>query len=617
MSEKSNSDQNSTQKEDAGTNISAVIQNSVQATVPLGNQIHQSQIQTNSVQASLPMQNLIYANTIQSNLPETFVPPSGNQIQQSQIQTNSIPITQNINGSTLSTTQKLFQNIQMSPQNSLTFDDDDEITQKETLKNPKQNNVIHNLDELLTLNVKTNQQKIKLNKNNDRQIPVHVSFNTSSIDFTLENRAHVDLVCVIDRSGSMGGEKIKLVKESFNFLLELLGENDRISIVTFQNSSSRLTKLTRTTPENKEILLKNINKIFPSGGTNINSGVQMALEILKQRRFKNDQATIFVLSDGVDNIGKQAKSVIEKTMQSYEKHELLIGSYTLNTFGYGKDTDSETMSAIAELKDGTFFYIEKLDMVDECFVDCLGSILTSVGQNANLIVSSQSSEILPNINFSKGMGGDKLWVSNNSKTEFVTKISKLIIGKSKDFILELNIPKSNAKLDSVIELPVVNVVLTAEGFNVGGSTEVIKKVAELKILVFTDNLDEKEIEESDSELFCNYYRLKLAETMEKAKNLADLNKFEDAKKLLVALELEISKSMYSTNQKVKLFLEEIKIALRDVQPNIYGAGGSHNLTSNMHCNLKQSSKPTNVQYENYTNNIQQDMNRKLKMSKKK
>ena len=105
--------------------------------------------------------------------------------------------------------------------------------------------------------------------------------------------------------------------------------------------------------------------------------------------------------------------------------------------------------------------------------------------------------------------------------------------------------------------------------------------------------------------------------MEKAKNLAVSNKFDDAKKILVALELEISKSMYSTNEKVKLFLEEIKIALRDVQPNVFSAGGSHNLTSNMHCNLKQSSKPTNVQYENYTNNIQQDMNRKLKMSKKK
>ena len=56
---------------------------------------------------------------------------------------------------------------------------------------------------------------------------------------------------------------------------------------------------------------------------------------------------------------------------------------------------------------------------------------------------------------------------------------------------------------------------------------------------FTDNMDEIEIEESDPELFCNYYRLKLEETEEKAKNLADSNKFDDAKKLLVALELEI------------------------------------------------------------------------------
>ena len=611
MSEQSNLDKNETQKQAPDTNISPVIQNSVQSAVPLGNQINQIQIQANSVQATLPMQNQIYPSQ-QNNFPQPLFNPS-NQIHQSQIH-NNFSTTMQINPGS---PHNFLQLNQTSSKNSFLFNDDDEISQKETLKNPKQNNVIHNLDELLTLKVKTNQLKIKLNKNNDRQIPVHVSFNTANIDFNLENRAHVDLVCVIDQSGSMGGEKIKLVKESFNFLLDLLGENDRISIVTFQNSSYRLTKLTRTTPENKEILLKTINNINASGGTNINSGVEMALEILKQRRFKNDQATIFVLSDGVDNVGKQAKSIIEKTMQSYEKHELLIGSYTLNTFGYGKDTDSETMSAIAELKDGTFFFIDKLDMVDECFVDCLGSILTSVGQNANLIVSSQSSEILPNINFSNGMGGDKLWVSNNSKTEFITKISKLIIGKSKDFILELNIPKSSAQLDSVIELPVVNVVLTAEGFNVGGSTEMIKKVAELKILVFTDNLDEIEIEEPDAELFCNYYRLKLAETMEKAKNLAVSNKFDDAKKILVALELEISKSMYSTNEKVKLFLEEIKIALRDVQPNVFSAGGSHNLTSNMHCNLKQSSKPTNVQYQQYSNNIQQDMNSKLKMSKKK
>jgi hypothetical protein len=91
-------------------------------------------------------------------------------------------------------------------------------------------------------------------------------------------------------------------------------------------------------------------------------------------------------------------------------------------------------------------------MVYESLIDCLGSILISFGVFI-LIVSSQSSEIFPNIIFSKGMRGEN-YEFLITKTEFVTKISKLIIGKSKDFILELNIPKSNAKLDSVIELPV-------------------------------------------------------------------------------------------------------------------------------------------------------------------
>ena len=45
-------------------------------------------------------------------------------------------------------------------------------------------------------------------------------------------------------------------------------------------------------------------------------------------------------------------------------------------------------------------------MVDECFIDCLGSILTSFRQNSKLIVSRKSSEILPNINFSKGKRGE-------------------------------------------------------------------------------------------------------------------------------------------------------------------------------------------------------------------
>jgi len=51
-----------------------------------------------------------------------------------------------------------------------------------------------------------------------------------------EIRAPIDLVCVIDKSGSMGGEKIRLVKESLLFMIDQLKSGDRLSIVSFDSS---------------------------------------------------------------------------------------------------------------------------------------------------------------------------------------------------------------------------------------------------------------------------------------------------------------------------------------------------------------------------------------------
>ena len=575
-------------------------------------------------------------NSLKINL---NISPSNSSQTSSTIPTNQVPNMQfsNVQPQFQMNNNNLFSNqIQMQTQSTTTgytpnyqqnnlqetvdysnknFKDDDEISKKETntTKNETPN---FNLHDIMSLNVKTNKLKVKLDRNNDRKIPIHVSYTVTDTDFNLANRANVDLVCVIDKSGSMQGEKMQLVKDSFKYLLELLGDNDRLSVIIFENSSARISNLTRTTNENKIILQQNINKITAGGGTNINSGVSMALEVLKQRRFKNEQASIFVLSDGCDNVGKNAKTAIKNTIEKYEQDESIIGSYTINTFGYGKDTDSETMSGIADLKDGTFFFIDKLEMIDECFVDCLGAIITSVGQNVNIVVSSQSSEIFNNINFSRGMGGNKLWVWNNSKTEFNTKVTKIIVGKTKDFILELTIPKTNYTVESLTEVQVVNVVLTAETFNVGGNVEIIKKTAELKIKVFSDNIDDKEEDEVAPELVVNYFRLKLAEIMQEARDLAEKQKYDEAKKLLNSLQEELINSKFIDNEKIKLLIEEIKIAVRDVQPEVYTVSGSHNIISNMNCNLKQKSAPTNVQHGNYSNSHQMMMNNNLKMQKK-
>ncbi len=100
-------------------------------------------------------------------------------------------------------------------------------------------------------------------------------------------RTRVDLVCVLDVSGSMSGEKIKLVKDTMKFLLETLTPSDRLSIITFNNSGRRICGLKTVSKHNMESFLKDVEDIKAGGGTNIYSGMQLAIQTLRDRKFRN------------------------------------------------------------------------------------------------------------------------------------------------------------------------------------------------------------------------------------------------------------------------------------------------------------------------------------------
>lgn len=52
--------------------------------------------------------------------------------------------------------------------------------------------------------------------------------------------------------------------------------------------------------------------------------------------------------------------------------------FTIHSFGFGADHDGPMMNKICSLKDGNFYYVEKLDQIDEFFVDALGALFSVV-----------------------------------------------------------------------------------------------------------------------------------------------------------------------------------------------------------------------------------------------
>lgn len=80
-------------------------------------------------------------------------------------------------------------------------------------------------------------------------------------------RQPIDLVCVVDKSGSMQGEKIELLRETLEFVTRQLGDADRFSIVQFSSRAEVVTGLVRMTAGGKERTLNSIKELHADGGT--------------------------------------------------------------------------------------------------------------------------------------------------------------------------------------------------------------------------------------------------------------------------------------------------------------------------------------------------------------
>ena len=109
-------------------------------------------------------------------------------------------------------------------------------------------------------------------------------------------RAPVDLVVVIDRSGSMSGEKLELVGKVLHFVAQHLKSIDRLSIVTYDSNVEELVSLMNITHKNRDEIDAKIERIYARGGTNLSGGLLKGMNIMKNRTVKADVASVLLFT---------------------------------------------------------------------------------------------------------------------------------------------------------------------------------------------------------------------------------------------------------------------------------------------------------------------------------
>ena len=273
----------------------------------------------------------------------------------------------------------------------------------------------------------------------------------------LERESDVDLICVIDISGSMKGNKLIQLKHSLKAIISFMTSKDRLCIVLFNDKAELFLELEYMTDEKKKFFLDKIEKIKVRGGTNILSGLKKAIEILKEEKNKenNDNEmmgqmrvkSVMLLSDGYDN--DYDTDEITDEVKKITKGQNL--SFTLHTFGYGDDYDSNLMSKLAIVRDGSFFAVENIDKIQDYFVNALGGCMSIIYSEVKIKVKL----LKENVKIQKIFGQDKLFEFELKDNYFSFNNLQIIAGKEYTYTFELELPDLLAINENIFEVEIL------------------------------------------------------------------------------------------------------------------------------------------------------------------
>ncbi|PIN24430.1 hypothetical protein CDL12_02834 [Handroanthus impetiginosus] len=242
-------------------------------------------------------------------------------------------------------------------------------------------------------------------------------------DARVLQRAPIDLVTVLDVSGSMRGSKLALLKRAAYFVIDNLGPSDRLSIVSFSTRAQRIFPLRRMTEHGRNDAKRAVDSLSAMGSTNIVEGLQKGVQALEERHHHNPVASIMFLSDGRDTShrGFQSRTFSNQGQPPAYLHLLPPSICPVN-----RTTEDQ----------GPEVTYASYEMVQDAFACCIGGLLSVVTQELRLTLRSASH----GVEIKSILSGRYATEISNEGSQGTIIVGDLYADEGKEFLINLGVP---------------------------------------------------------------------------------------------------------------------------------------------------------------------------------
>ena len=349
-----------------------------------------------------------------------------------------------------------------------------------------------------------------------------------------EARPPVNLAIVIDRSGSMEGEKLARAREAALEALGRLAPDDILSVVIYDTDVQTLVPAQCV--GNGRSIAAAIRGIRAGGSTALFGGVsQGASEVRKHIEDRRYIHRVILLSDGLANVGPQSPEELGRLGAALVKEGISV-----TTVGLGLGFNEDLMTRLAQRSDGNTYFVESSDDLPRIFAGELGDVLNVIARR--VVVEVEFPEGVRPLNF---VGRDGL--IRGRKAELT--LNQLYGGQEKFALIEVEV----APCQAGAEIEIASARLSYEN----ALTQKTTVVRTQRTVSFSESR-ETVVASANKKVQNDYAVNVIAVTKDKAIELVDANRREDAAKELrvKAAELKKTATTYSNAPMAALAVQQ-------------------------------------------------------------
>ncbi len=210
-----------------------------------------------------------------------------------------------------------------------------------------------------------------------------ITYNINGYGTQDEDEGAIDLILVIDTSGSMDGDRIERTKESAKKVVSCMKENDRCALVGFEGSAYLVNDFTSDSEE----LNNSIDTLIPRwNGTNISSGINKAIDVFENSSANNRDKYVILLSDGEDNSQTESSGAASLAKEN-----------GIKIFALSVGNDTKQLQDVAIYNKGVYMNSPSAEQIEFLMSKMANEIFNTAARNATFKLTIQNKNMV-NVN---------------------------------------------------------------------------------------------------------------------------------------------------------------------------------------------------------------------------